>query len=330
MNRISKLFAMSALTLLSLSAGCGDNGNGPSGPGPYNAFTLDLYDYAHLENGYFYELWVANSSTKLAASPALEWVPLSEFNVNPVEGNDSPDITTTITGQVIPDNTISDLSIDFDKNDTVMITIEAPGSSSGLPSSTVTGACHIPADFSQQAITPFGFPVDVDSSLGSGNSFTFATPTDADTSNELSGVWFAQHIYDLPIQSLNLKHSPSGWKYEGWVWHESTWLSTGKFADAGQSDDFSGYSAGPGIGFPGEDFLNNAPAGVTFPWVLGQGDSVLITLEPSPDPATGPFVVRLHGIGLQDDRPAGASTQLTSPVERMPSGSMTFKRTEEL
>lgn len=325
MNRISKLFAVSALTLLLLAAGCSDNGGGPSGPGPYDAITLDLYDTGKLSGGYFYQIWVANTGE-------LEWVPVQEFNVNPVPGGSVPDGIITITGQSVSDNTFANLSVDFEAKDTLIITIEPPGAASGVPSLSVVAAAQIPDDFTQRTIGILEFPVDSDSSLGVPNSFEFATPTDADTANELSGIWLALNPESgFPSQSLRLRNAKPGWIYEGWVWHEDTWLSMGKFESAAEDDDFSGYSAGAGIGFPGEDFLMNAPTGVTFPWTFGVGDSILITLEPSPDPDPDePFVIRLYGYGMADDRPAHVATQLTAPVQLEPNGSVTFKRSEEL
>lgn len=332
MNTISKLFAVSALAILILAAGCGDdNGGGPSNANKYNALTLDLYDSGHLDNGYFYQIWVANTGSKSAASTALDWVSVVEFNVNPVAGGATPDDITTITGQAVKDNTFANLSEDFEARDTLIITIEAPGASSGVPSTTVVAEAQIPDDFEQHTIGILRFPVDVDTNLSVPNSFELATPTDADTSNELSGIWFARNVESGPSQSLRLKTAPTGWIYEGWAWHDDTWLSTGKFESAAQADEFSGYSAGAGIGFPGEDFLMNAPAGVTFPWTFGIGDTILITLEPSPDPAPDvPSFVRVYGLGMADARPPHVATQLVTPVQLEPNGTVTFKRSDDL
>jgi hypothetical protein len=43
--------------------------------------------------------------------------------------------------------------------------------------------------------------------------------------------------------------------------------------------------------FPGEDFLVNAPAGLTFPTNLAGGMAV-ISIEPVPDNSTAPFLLK--------------------------------------
>jgi hypothetical protein len=43
--------------------------------------------------------------------------------------------------------------------------------------------------------------------------------------------------------------------------------------------------------FPGEDFLENAPAGLTFPTDLAGGVAV-ISIEPDPDNSTDPFTLK--------------------------------------
>ena len=90
-------------------------------------------------------------------------------------------------------------------------------------------------------------------------------------------------------QGLFLPTLPAGWKYEGWAVTGGTPLTTGKFtdpADADESAPYSGSMAGPP--FPGEDYLMNAPSGMTFPLNLAGGNAVL-TIEPDPDNSTAPF-----------------------------------------
>ncbi len=62
-----------------------------------------------------------------------------------------------------------------------------------------------------------------------------------------------------------------------------------KVASTG-ADDAAPYS-GTGMAppFPGEDFLRNAPAGLTFPTDLS-GLMAAITIEPDPDDSPGPFL----------------------------------------
>jgi hypothetical protein len=124
-------------------------------------------------------------------------------------------------------------------------------------------------------------------------SFILATPTDGGmTTNELSGAWFLNPGSSSPgdeSPALNLPDLPAGWIYEGWAVINGTPLTTGKFEvnnTADQSAPYSGALAGPP--FPGEDFLQNAPAGFIFPPNL-QSDTIVITVEPVPDTGNEPF-----------------------------------------
>lgn len=47
----------------------------------------------------------------------------------------------------------------------------------------------------------------------------------------------------------------------------------------------------PGPPFPGEDYLENAPAGLTFPTDLAGGTAV-ISIEPFPDDSPAPFTFK--------------------------------------
>jgi hypothetical protein len=55
------------------------------------------------------------------------------------------------------------------------------------------------------------------------------------------------------------------------------------------ADPFS--STMPGPPFPGEDFLVNAPAGLTFPTDISGGTAV-ISIEPDPDNSADPFLLK--------------------------------------
>jgi hypothetical protein len=54
-------------------------------------------------------------------------------------------------------------------------------------------------------------------------------------------------------------------------------------------DPFSGPMAGPP--FPGEDYLENAPTGLTFPTDLAGGLAV-ISIEPEPDDSPAPYTLK--------------------------------------
>jgi len=121
--------------------------------------------------------------------------------------------------------------------------------------------------------------------------YTLATPTDGMGNNELSGIWFLDPN-GAPDPSLNLPTLPSGWAYEGWVVINGIPVSTGTFTDVAAADDaapFSGAMSAPP--FPGEDFLQNAPTGLTFPTDIS-GSTVVISIEPVPDNSAAPFLLK--------------------------------------
>lgn len=136
---------------------------------------------------------------------------------------------------------------------------------------------------------PAALGTDFTSSIG---KYILATPTDSDMSNEDSGVWFLDNSSGSPMAGLNLPTLPAGWKYEGWAVINGLPVSTGTFTSVTGSDSngmFSGTLGSPP--FPGEDFLMNAPTGVTFPTSL-LGKTVVISVEPSPDNSPAPFVLK--------------------------------------
>lgn len=122
--------------------------------------------------------------------------------------------------------------------------------------------------------------------------YILATPTDGSDNNENSGVWFLDLSTGSPTVGLNLPILPEGWKYEGWIVTSGQPVTSGKFTSATGEDDFNGFSstmAGPP--FPGEDYLVNAPAGLTFPLNLAGGKAV-ISIEPDPDNSPNPFLLK--------------------------------------
>lgn len=123
--------------------------------------------------------------------------------------------------------------------------------------------------------------------------YILATPTDGDnTKDEESGIWWLDNSSGTEKASLTLPTLPSGWKYEGWVVADETYLSTGTFDKATDKDQEAPYSkstAGPS--FPGEDFLDKAPRDVTFPLSL-KGKKTFISVEPDPDNSNNPYIIQ--------------------------------------
>lgn len=131
-------------------------------------------------------------------------------------------------------------------------------------------------------------------------SYILATPTDNDNTNESSGVWFLDNTNaPPPTAGLSLPALSAGWKYEGWAVIGGMPISTGTFTNVAATDDaapFSGSVALPAPNgadgfFPGEDFLENAPNGVTFPTDL-KGATIVISVEPYPDNSPAPFTLK--------------------------------------
>ncbi len=122
--------------------------------------------------------------------------------------------------------------------------------------------------------------------------YILATPTDGMNNNENSGVWFLDLTSGSPSTGLTLPTLPQGWIYEGWAVIDGTPVTTGTFSSVSAVDNaapFSGTMGGPS--YPGEDFLNNAPAGLTFPTDLSGGMAV-ISIEPVPDNSPNPFLLK--------------------------------------
>ncbi|MGB1211385.1 MAG: anti-sigma factor [Lacinutrix venerupis] len=127
-------------------------------------------------------------------------------------------------------------------------------------------------------------------------AFILATPTDMDDTNESSGVWFLDNSSGAATTGLILPELSEGWKYEGWAVIDGTPISTGTFTDASMADDNAATSpfkgdSGNGPGYPGEDYLQNAPAGLTFPTDL-KGQTIVVSVEPSPDNDPAPFTLK--------------------------------------
>ncbi|MEE9406608.1 MAG: anti-sigma factor [Polaribacter sp.] len=127
--------------------------------------------------------------------------------------------------------------------------------------------------------------------------YILATPTDADSTNEASGVWFLDNTNAPPaVAGLGLPTLTTGWKYEGWVVLNGTPVSTGTFTTPTGADDNAATSpykgtTGNGPGYPGEDYLVGSAAGVNFPTDL-KGATVVISVEPSPDNSPAPFTLK--------------------------------------
>ncbi len=177
-------------------------------------------------------------------------------------------------------------SMDLSQAVKFVLTIEPVPDPDPSPSSThiLAGAINSnTADLSVGDPAVFG-----DDFMSSTGYYLLATPTDDDTMDERSGLWFI----NMGAPGLNVPTLPLGWSYEGWAVINGTPVTTGKFTMVDEADSSAPYS-GPNQGppFPGEDFLMNPPNGLTFPTDL-RGDKAVLTIEPDPDNASTPFFLK--------------------------------------
>ncbi len=265
-------------------AGCSKNDNTTNPPGT-GGLTLNISGLKDLGSSAKYEGWLIVDGTPKSTG---------KFTV---DGNGN-----------LSTNTFAVDQSDLDNATKFVLTIEPEPDSSTSPSNV-----HILAgnfnDSTAALSASDASALNNDFSSASG-TFILATPTNGSATNENSGIWFLDISSGSPAVGLNLPSLPSGWKYEGWAVIDGTPVSTGKFTSVSGADEsapYSGTMARPP--FPGEDFLNNAPMGLSFPTDLSGGTAV-ITIEPDPDNDSGPFFLK----PLTGSIPSGAMDHTDYPL----------------
>jgi hypothetical protein len=207
--------------------------------------------------------------------------------------NGAPVTTGTFTVDASGNMSQTSFSVnatDLDEASTFVLTIEPQPDNNPAPSDV-----HILAgDFSGN-----GAPLTVghgaaigDDFMSAAGKYILATPTNGPDTDENSGIWFLDLAGGSPAVGLTLPMLPAGWKYEGWTVIDGTPVTTGTFTAVDMKDEddsFSGDQDGPP--FPGEDYLMNAPSGLTFPTDLSGGTAV-ISIEPDPDNSPAPFTLK--------------------------------------
>ncbi|MFP4471814.1 MAG: hypothetical protein ACLFPE_14115 [Bacteroidales bacterium] len=230
---------------------------------------------------------------------------------------------TTGTFNVDDNGNLSKTSFELDENDldratAFILTIEPYPDNDPSPSPV-----HVLAgDFSGETAS---LNIDHNAALGTGfndaeGQYILATPTTTETDDELSGIWFLSLVTGSPEAGLELPDLPDGWIYEGWVVIDGMPLSTGRFEEMDTADMSAPYSGNDASGpsFPGEDFIMNAPAGLSFPTNLS-GAKAVISVEPDPDTGPEPFAIK----PLAADIPMSAmdhETYLMSHTNNFPTG----------
>ena len=255
---------MAALAVVGFTS-CGDDDN--MAQDTRQNISVNLQGLEDLGSAYVYEGWLI------------------------VDGSPVSTGTFTVDSDGNPSQTTFDVAIaDATSASKFVLSIEPTDDSDPAPSAVKILAGDFSANTSELTIAD-GAALGTNFTASAG-SYILATPTDGgmDT-NENSGVWWLDPAAG-PGASLTLPTLPAGWEYEGWAVVDGTPISTGKFSAVSGADaaaPFSGSADGPP--FPGEDLLNNAPAGVTFPVDLA-GKTVVISVEPIPDNSTAPFLLK--------------------------------------
>lgn len=189
------------------------------------------------------------------------------------------------------------------------------------PDPTPAATKYLVGDFSGSSAT-LSTAIIADFSAVAGK-YVLATPSDnsTNTMNNESGIWFMMPE-EPATAGLTLPALAAGWKYEGWIVSDGTPITTGTFSTVDIADDAAPYSGAEGTpGFPGEDFLENDPAGVTFPLDL-RGKTAVISVEPYPDNSAAPFTLKpLVGTVGQDTAPT-LHTMNDNVIGSFPTGSV--------
>ncbi|MEJ2102945.1 MAG: anti-sigma factor [Ignavibacteriaceae bacterium] len=260
------------LVMLSLSMflfwSCSDDDNTPTQNQPStSSLTLNINGLEDLGSTAKYEGWIIVNGSPVSTGTftvdASGTLSQTDFDVDATNLSNATAFVLTIEPN--PDN-------DPNPSQTHILAGSFSGNSSSL---SISHSAALGDDFSSASGT-----------------FILATPTDGAMTNENSGIWFLDLSSGSPAQGLFLPTLPSGWMYEGWAVINGTPVTTGKFTSTTQVDESDPYSSTqPGPPFPGEDFLVNAPSGLTFPTDISGGKAV-ITIEPDPDNSQAPFTLK--------------------------------------
>jgi hypothetical protein len=284
----NKFFSLLALSMLLVS--CNDD-DAPTTAAP-SQLKLNLTGLENLGANFKYEGWIV-------------------VNGAPV---------TTGTFTVNDAGVLSKTSFDVDATTLAnatkfVLSIEPAVDTDSAPSNTK----YLVGDFSGNSATVnSGIVGDFATATG---KYLIASPSSMSMMDPFAGVWFINGANGSA--GLSLPTLESGWKYEGWVVKNGTVLSTGKFSNpaiADESGAYSGTLASPP--FPGEDFIVNAPTGVTFPWDLSSS-TLVISVEPVPDNSSMPFTLKPLSHNVSATPSEGATVDMTRSLMSFPTGTVT-------
>ncbi len=305
-----RLFAISALVAVMVALGCGKKNKTPTPAAPTETtrFQFSFSRIAELDSAY-YQAWalIGNYGYNLG-----------KFNIN------SSGQMVDTAGAVVADNAF------FYDISTSMVTAVGITIQDVADSTTTPSGAHLLGGSVANGTASLSMKHEAGINREFGNvtgKFILATPTNGTNSDETSGIWFIDNSSGIATAGLTLPSFSGGWQYEGWIRVDGKFYSTGTFTDMSAADDSARYGAETqtASAFPGEDFLANAPAGITFPLDLS-GKYAMITLEPKPDPAVGipsPFVL-LEATIVSDAADNQTYNMTNTTVASLPSGTVTL------
>lgn len=230
---------------------------------------LDVENLPPLQDGFTYQAWARVGAETHGADP---------FNVTETGS------FLNEAGQIIQNVVV--FPVDISEAREIFVTIEEKRDSDALPSGTVVLAGDV---------TEFEAALSVAHERALGTMFDNQTGTfmllnwmSGASSDETSGVWFINGSREVPSAGLSLPPLPEGWIYEGWVDLGGRLVSTGPFRENSTHDLQRLYSDTDTPPYPGEDFLENPPEGVTFP-LDPAGATIRVSVEPFPDDTEQPY-----------------------------------------
>ena len=254
------------------------------------SLTLNLSGLENLGPNFVYEGWIVVNGTPVTTGTFTVndagTLSKTQFDVDSAQLNNATDFVLSIEPTNDPDPAPSN-------------TKYLAGSFSGSTASVSTG---IIGNFSTST-----------------GKYLLGTPTNGNA-NPNAGVWFMDG--NGPSVGLNLPTLDAGWKYEGWVVSNGTVLSTGAFTNPNGPDMSAIYSGMmPSPPFPGEDFLVNAPAGLTFPANLS-GATLVISVEPFPDNSPMPFTLKPLSHNISNPAVTGTTINMERSLMSFPTGTV--------
>jgi hypothetical protein len=282
----NKFLSLVAVSVLLVS--CSDDDNNTAAP----QLKLNLTGLENLGANYKYEGWVVVNGAPVTTGT---------FTVN--------------DAGVLSKTTFDVAAATLSNATTFVLSIEPTNDSDPAPSNTK----YLVGDFSGNSATvSAGIVGNFTSAAG---KYLIASPSSMSTMDPFAGVWFMNG--NGPTSGFNLPTLEAGWKYEGWVVNNGNVLSTGKFSNPGSSDDAATYSGTlPSPPFPGEDFIQNAPAGFTFPYNLS-GTTLVISVEPNPDNSPMPFTLKPLSHTVATTPIEGATVDMMRSLTSFPTGTVT-------